>query len=126
VTLRAKGARELRRELRKAGDDLQDMRTAHRDAAEIAADASAALAPEKSGRLKDTIRAAGTKTAAIVRAGYARVPYPGVVHWGWPARNIQAQPFLSDGARDSEGRWMRVYEEYVDTALSKVKGATSP
>lgn len=124
TVLRAKGARELRRELRQAGDDLQDMRTAHRDAAQIAADASSALAPEKSGRLRDTIRAAGTKTAAIVRAGYARVPYPGVVHWGWPDRNIKAQPFLSDGARDSEGRWMRVYEEYVDTALSKVKGAS--
>lgn len=116
------GGRQLRSALRKAGDDLSDLKTAHKDAAQIAAHASADLAPEASGRLKRTIRASGTKTAGIIRAGTARVPYAPPIHWGWPARHITAQPFLSDGARDSEGRWVRVYEDYVDRALDQVKG----
>lgn len=118
------GGRELRRTLKQFGDDLQSMREAHREAAQIAAAASSALAPVKTGRLRDTIRAAGTTTAAIIRAGFARVPYAGPIHWGWASRNIPADPFLSQGAQDSEGRWLRVYEEYVDTAMQKVKGTS--
>lgn len=119
---KVEGGRELRRTLRQAGDDLQDLKDAHAEAARIAAKASSALAPVKSGKLRDTIRAAGTKTAGIIRAGFARVPYAGPVHWGWKKRNIAANPFISQGAQDSEGRWIRVYEEAVDQALQKVKG----
>ncbi len=120
--VRVEGARQLRRTLRKAGDDLADMKTAHRDAAAIAARASEALAPERSGKLRATIRAAGTKTAAILRAGFARVPYAGPIHWGWFARGILPQPFLSKGAQDSEGRWVRVYETYLNDTVNKIKG----
>lgn len=121
---KVEGGRELRRTLRQAGDDLQDLTKAHREAAEIAARASSALAPVKSGRLRDTIRAAGTKTAGVVRAGFARVPYAGPIHWGWGRRHIKAQPFISRGAQDSEGRWIRVYEDYIQTTIEKVKGTT--
>ncbi|WP_311878679.1 hypothetical protein [Microbacterium forte] len=121
---KVEGGRELRRTLRQAGDDLQDLTKAHREAAEIAARASSALAPVKSGRLRDTIRAAGTKTAGIVRAGFARVPYAAVIHWGWGRRHIKAQPFISRGAQDSEGSWIRVYEDYIETTIQKVKGTT--
>lgn len=118
------GARQLRRSLRQFGDDLQSMREAHQGAAEIAAHASSALAPARTGRLRGTIRAAGTKTAAVVRAGFKRVPYAGPIHWGWAKRNIAANPFISQGAQDSEGRWIRVYEDYIDQAMQKVKGVS--
>lgn len=121
---KVEGGRELRRTLRQAGDNLQDLTTAHREAAEIAAQASRALAPVTSGRLRDTIRAAGTKTAGIVRVGFARVPYAGPIHWGWGRRHIKANPFISQGAQDSEGRWIRVYEDYIQTTIEKVKGTT--
>lgn len=120
--VRVEGGRELRRTLRQAGDDLQGLKDAHAEAARIAATASADLAPRRTGRLAATIRSSGTKTAGIVRAGRAAVPYAGAIHWGWPARNITANPFISQGARDSEGRWIRVYEDAVATALQKVKG----
>lgn len=130
--VRLEGARELRSQLRKAGDDLGDLKDANRTAAEIAATASEALAPERSGRLRGTIRASGTKTAGIIRAGYKSVPYAGPIHWGWPSRPdplnmiyggpIAAQPFLSDGARNSEGQWLPVYLSTVDGIIENVKG----
>lgn len=127
------GARELRRTLRKAGDDLSDLKTAHAEAARIAANASADLAPTDSGRLANSIRGAGTKTAGIVRAGKKSVPYANAVHWGrvyWPhakhtrrtRSETQAQPFISDGARGSEGQWIPVFERAIDEALDKIKG----
>lgn len=116
------GARRLRATLRRAGEDFKDLKDAHAKAAAIAAEASAALAPVREGKLRETIRSSGTKTAGIIRAGYASVPYAPPIHWGWPARSITAQPFLSDGARDSEGRWLPVYMRTVDGIINRVEG----
>lgn len=120
------GARELRRSLRKAGDDLSDLKDAHRKAAEIAAEASASLAPARSGRLRGTIRAAGTKTAGIIRSGKKAVPYAGPIHWGWKKRNIKANPFMSTGAQNSQGQWLPIYENHVETIVNSIEGAPRP
>lgn len=126
------GGRQLRATLKEADEQLADLKAAHAEAAAIAARASAALAPKRSGRLADTIRSSGTKTAGIVRAGLKAVPYAPAIHWGWGSRPnrakkwrggpIPANPFISRGAQDSEGRWIRVYENHVEQALAKVKG----
>lgn len=131
--IRIDGARELRRTLKAAGDDLGDLKSAHAEAAKIAASASADLAPRQSGRLQASIRGAGTQAAGIVRAGKKSVPYANAVHWGriyWPNRShprrayspTNAQPFISDGATTSEGQWIPVFERAIDSALAKVKG----
>lgn len=129
------GARQLRRSLKAAGDDLTDLKAANAEAARIAASASADLAPRgPSGRLQATIRSAGTKTAGIVRAGNKRVPYAAAVHWGrnyWPnaqhARRTKSkttpQPFISEGAQNSEGQWLPVYERTVEGIIQRVQGA---
>lgn len=128
------GGRQLRQGLKAVPDGLKDLKTANRAAAEIAAHASAALAPRgKTGKLARTIRAAGTTTAAIIRAGSKAVPYGPAVHWGrkwWPNRSkfnrvrspTTPQPFLSDGAISSEGRWIPVYEKQMQEIIDRVKG----
>lgn len=117
------GGAELSRTLTAAAEGLTDFSRPNRDVASIAARSSAALAPVRSGKLKRTITASGSKTAAIIRAGAFGVPYAGPIHWGWPGRHILPQPFLSDGTQNSEGRWIPVYESYVDEYLSTIKGA---
>lgn len=128
------GAAQLRRTLRRAGSDLKDLKDANAKAAKIAAQASAALAPKRSGRLAATIRSSGTKTQGILRAGAARAPYANAVHWGrkwWPNKTspratrstMRPQPFLSDGARNSEGQWIRVYEQDLEEIIHRIEGA---
>lgn len=119
---RVEGGRELRRSLREAGSDFQDLKDAHREAAEIAAAASALAAPVVSGRLRQTVRAAGTKTAGIIRAGKKSVPYAGPIHWGWPKRNIKANPFMASAAKDTEGKWVPVFEHRIEEITNKIKG----
>lgn len=121
--MEVKGAGNLQRTLGRAVEGLTDFSKPNREAADIAARASAALAPVRTGKLKRTIRASGSRTAAVIRAGNATVPYAPPIHWGWPGRNIIPQPFLSDGAQDSEGRWIPVYEDYVDEYLHTIEGA---
>ena len=119
---------------------MKDLKEANLAAAETAARASAALAPighgANAGALKATIRAAGTKTAGIIRAGRKAVPYAGAIHWGWPrdraaakalnprvrGGTITAQPFLSDGATSSEGQWLPYYIKTVDGIVRRVEG----
>ncbi|WP_199184228.1 hypothetical protein [Cryobacterium sp. Y62] len=113
----------LRATLKRAGVDLGDLKAVHKQAAQIAAYASASRAPVVSGLLRRSIRAAGTRTAGIIRAGNnTRVPYAGVIHWGWKARGIPANPFLTNGAQSSESTWIRVYETYVDTTINQIQG----
>lgn len=132
-TVQVDGAAKLRRTLKAAGEGIQELKAAHKEAAEIAARASASLTPVRSGKLRRSIRSSGTNTAGILRAGSKAVPYANAIHWGrtwWPnkakARNkapFMGHPFLSNGARNSEGRWLPVYERAIDGALKKVEGA---
>lgn len=121
--IKVEGGARLRRTLRQAGADLGDLAAAHSATARMVAAAGRARAPKVTGRLAGTVRPSGTKTKAVVRAGFARVPYAGPIHWGWPARNITAQPFLSDAATSTEPAWQQIYLDALDRTISRVEGA---
>lgn len=120
AVVEVRGARELRASLKKAGLSLDDLVQAHRQAGQVAA--VAASPPIVSGRLAGTVRSSGTKTAAIIRAGRASVPYAGPIHWGWPRRHIAARPFLTIAAQRTEPEWIKFYEAARDKAIDQVKG----
>ena len=120
--IRVEGQRELRKSLRQAGDDLEDLKAAHKAAAEVAAGGAKPLVPVRSGKLAATIRPGGTKTGAVIRAGKKAVPYAGPIHWGWAARGIEASPFLADGAKDTEPQWVELFYKALNKSLKKVKG----
>jgi hypothetical protein len=123
TTVEVVGGRQLRASLKAAGDDLSDLKDAHAEAANVVATTGRVTAPRRTGRLGSTVRGTGTKTQSVIRAGYAAVPYAGVVHWGWPAHNIKAQPWLADAAASTEPRWFPVFVAEVQRILDRVKGA---
>lgn len=123
--LRVVGGRQLRSQLKAAGVSLQDLKDAHRKAAEIVARQGSIDAPRVSGRLAGNVRPGATQRAAVVRAGGARVPYAAVVHWGWPRRHIAANPWLSDAAVRSEPRWLDEYSQEVQKITDTVRGAST-
>jgi peptidoglycan/xylan/chitin deacetylase (PgdA/CDA1 family) len=110
-SIKATGVKELRRELRKMGNDLEDLKALNLDVATLVSDRAKDIVPRRTGTLADTIRPAGTKTAGRVRAGFKRVPYAGVIHFGWPARRIEPQPFLYDALDQRRGE---VFDRYFD------------
>lgn len=120
--LNVEGGRKLRAALKAAGDDLADMTAAHKRITDIVIGTAGGKVPRRSGRLASSVRGSGTKTASVVRAGGARVPYAGPIHWGWPTRNISAQPFLVDAARATEPQWTAVYLEDLQAILDKHAG----
>ena len=118
-----KGGREFRASAKRAGDDLSDLKEAHAAAAGIVAPVARAAAPVSSGRLAASVRPGATKTASIIRAGKKSVPYAGVQEFGWPARNITAQPFVVPAAQETEPRWIPLFEAALDRIIKKIKGA---
>lgn len=123
VGIKVEGLNELIRTMNKAGQDISELKDAHHRAGEIVASYAASIAPRRSGRLAGTIRAARQARRARVQVGRANVPYAGPIHWGWPARHIAAQPFLSEAAQATESTWRPIYEKAIADALEKVRGA---
>lgn len=117
------GSRKLRASLKRAGADLDDMKAVNAAIAAMVAAKAAARAPKRSGDLAASVRGNRAVSKATISAGRARVPYAGPIHWGHPARGIQAQPFVADTAADTEPQWTQLYYQGVQQILASVKGA---
>lgn len=122
-SIQIEGLAALVRSLQRAGVDLSELKDATRAAGEIVAREAEARAPRRSGALAGSVRAMRQVRRARIQAGTSRVPYAGPIHWGWPARHIGAQPFVSDAAQATEPQWTAQYVKDVEAALAKVKGA---
>jgi hypothetical protein len=121
--VRVVGAARLRSTLRKAGADLGDLKDANQKVGQLVAQESTPIAPRRSGRLAGSVRSARQVGRARVLAGGAAVPYAGVIHWGWPARNIAPQPWISTTAVATEATWLPIYEKDIQDVCDSVKGA---
>jgi hypothetical protein len=75
--------------------------------------------PVRSGWLASTVRAGRGKTKAVVRMGTRARPYAGVVHYGWPARNVRAQPSLVDAYQATRGQVLRRFDDGLTELLQK-------
>lgn len=132
--IQVEGARELRRQLKAAGDDLTEMKAIHHKVGSLVANTSKILAPRSpdSTHIAETTRASQTKTAAVVKVGGAKFPYANPIHWGWftrpnPAKGwrggaIKPRFWVSRAAAQTEPEWFRIYEDYVNKTLDQVKG----
>ncbi len=114
------GARELRKALKTVGDEAKaGLKETNLEVAEIVARAAVTKVPAQSGALRETIRAAGAQTRASVKAGFKKVPYAGVIHFGWPARNIAPQTFLYDALDSRRGEVVDAYKSGMADLLRK-------
>jgi hypothetical protein len=121
-TVRVEGLNNLVRTLNRASADLSDLKDAHAAAGRLVAADAIPRAPRVSGRLAGSVRPARQARRARVMAGGARVPYAGPIHWGWQARNIRPDPFISWAAMATETQWTEGYRRDVQAALDRVKG----
>lgn len=115
--VRVEGLNRLVRSLSKAGVDADDQKALMHEIGSLVV--GAANPPVRTGTLKATIRAGRGKTKAVVRAGNAKASYAGVIHYGWPARNIVAQPFLTDALSARQESIIKALENGIDDLLTK-------
>ena len=122
AVVRVEGLKRLRATMRKASLDMTQLRDLNRAAASRVAVVARNSTPRRSGRLAASLRSSASQRAGTVKAGRKSIPYAGVVHWGWPKRNIKAQPWLVDAAKATEPAWIEEYLMGVERMLDQVEG----
>lgn len=119
IRLRVDGLAATLKSMEKAGAEAQDMKALMHSLGSIVI--RAASPPRQSGALAQSMRAGKGKTKAVVRAGGARLPYAGVVHYGWPARNIRPQEFLSTALQRQMGQILGALDAGIGDILRDTK-----
>ncbi len=117
VRVRVTGLSRTVRQLTKAGADAADLKDLMHSVGTLVV--RAANPPVLSGVLAGTVRAGKGKTKAVVRAGGARTPYAGVIHYGWPARNITPQPFLVEALNRERSDVLTALDQGITDLLKK-------
>ena len=121
--VRVEGLGALVRELKRAGESIDDLKEANQAAGRIVLDAAEARVPRRTGRLAASGRVNRAAKKAEVRFGSARVPYAAPIHWGWAKRHIKPHPFVTDAAEATQPAWLAEYERELQKVLNKVGGA---
>jgi hypothetical protein len=84
-------------------------------AAGIAAAEARRRVPVDSGELLNSIRPGSTATRGYIAAGNnTRVPYAGVIEWGWPKHGITPDPYLIPAVVAKESQIVKFYLAAVD------------
>jgi hypothetical protein len=116
------GARQLRKALSQIEGATQELKDLHLDIATTVAQEAKSLVPVGTGKLADTIRPSGTKTAARVRAGFKRVPYAGVAHFGIPRKFFSSgrEPtnFLYSALDNEANNVFKQYDDEIKTIIN--------
>ena len=115
---------KLQKALKEVGPEMiAELKEGNKALGEIFADRARQLVPVRSGALQKTIKATKSAGGARVNAGTpsltSKVPYAGPIHWGWPSRSIEAQPFLSDALDDVKDEVVAAYEKQTADLLQK-------
>lgn len=117
--------------LAKADTDLRQLDKASIELGATLVGLARTLVPYRSGRLQGTIAFRIGKpskritSSVTVSAGGARAPYASPIHWGWPRRHIDKQPFLMDALGRMVDRQLpeQVYGDRVVDILTKAMKA---
>jgi hypothetical protein len=120
------GLRETVRSLKELGEDITPIKDANIEAANMLIGAANPLVPVRSGALLASLKPSRTTMYAEARAGSARVPYAGPIHWGWfmdkktgRRRNIRPQPFFIQALKLTYAQIIDTYEKNMDKAIKK-------
>ena len=122
--LRIEGAREVARSMKDLDIDTKtELKPVHLRAAQIIADAAAEKAPARTGRLRNSVRAAARVTGGRVAFGGGRgrfgIEYGGPIHFGWVARRIRPQPFVYDVLDRRRMEVLTVYQNEMQKLIKK-------
>jgi hypothetical protein len=118
--IKVAGYRQAIKALQAIGVPAAEIKAAGSDAGEIVAGQARALAPVRSGALRNSIRVSRALNRVSVSAGNSRsVPYANPIHWGWFKRNIKPQPFFVKALGITRDEVYQNYYRSIDTLIAR-------
>jgi hypothetical protein len=113
------GVKEVTTTLSKLGRDLESNLELNKELSTTLSQKASAMAPKLTGALASSVVGNPSAEMAQIVAGSAAVPYAGVIEYGWPDRNIEAQPYLNKAVYDNLGYIIEKYNDSIQKAIKK-------
>jgi phage gpG-like protein len=113
------GVKEVTDTLNKLGRDLESNIELNKELSTTLSQKASALAPRLTGALASSVQGNPSAEKAQILAGSAAVPYAGVIEYGWPAKNKQAQPYLRPAVNNNMGYIIEKYNDSIQKAIKK-------
>ena len=114
------GLRKVVTQLQRLGTQAEDLKGAFTRIGSRAVTHAQRGAPKRTGRLAGSVRQSRRKNSVYLYAGRARLPYAGPIHFGWPARNIKANPWMYRTV-DDVGPWaVKELEREIATLIRRL------
>jgi len=113
------GVKEVTDSLNKLARDLQSNIELNKELSTTLSQKASAMAPVLTGALASSVKGNPSAEKAQILAGSAAVPYAGVIEYGWPDRNIKAQPYLNPAVKDNMGYIIEKYNDSIQKAIKQ-------
>ena len=119
ISVEVKGLKETQAMLDKINSNLTDLTDLNKELGSELSKKASAKAPKLTGALSASIGFTATQDKAQIYAGSETVVYAGVQEYGWPEKNIKAQPYLRPAVYDNLKLIINKYEEYIANIVKK-------
>jgi HK97 gp10 family phage protein len=117
--VKVKGYKQAIKALQAIGVPAAEIKAAGSEAGELVANQARALAPVRTGALRNSIRVSKALNRVSVSAGNNRsIPYANPIHWGWFRRNIKPQPFFIKALGITRDEVYRNYYRSLDRLIA--------
>lgn len=113
------GVKEVTDTLKALGRDLESNLELNKELSTTLSQKASAMAPVLTGALASSVKGNPSAEKAQILAGSAAVPYAGVIEYGWPDRNIDAQPYLNPAVNDNMGYIIEKYNDSIQKAIKQ-------
>jgi hypothetical protein len=113
------GIKEVQASLKRLSDDLENNLELNKELSSTLAQKASSMAPRLTGALASSIQGNPSAEKAQILAGSGAVPYAGVIEYGWPEKNIQAQPYLTQAVNTSMSYIIAAYENNIKDNIKK-------
>ena len=113
------GVKEVTDSLNQMARNLESNIELNKELSMTLSQKASALAPKLTGALASSVVGNPSAEKAQILAGSAAVPYAGVIEYGWPDRNIDAQPYLNPAVNDNMGYIIEKYNDSIQKAIKQ-------
>ena len=113
------GVKETQVVLQKLAKELESNIELNKELSTTLAQKASNMAPRLTGALASSVVGNPSAEKAQILAGSDAVPYAGVIEYGWPAKNIQARPYLTTAVNQNMGYIVEKYNDSIEKAIKK-------
>lgn len=119
IEISIEGVKQVQDTLDKLGRDLESNLDLNKELSSTLSQKASVMAPRLTGALASSVQGNPSAEKAQILAGSDAVPYAGVQEYGWPQKNIKAQPYLRPAVFNNMGYIVEKYNDSISNAIKK-------